>query len=353
MATRTVTNGVGKLICFNKHQTFLKGFIGVVTAALIGGSSWVNADSAVPDDGVVDDTVRIIGGSKAPAGKWPSMVALVNASGTSLFNRQFCGGTKVAERWVLTAAHCMFDFNGTLRSADSMNVVGDIIDLADASATEVVVSNIYVHPQYNNSAQNPINDIALLELGSDIDIDSVALYTQPQATLVNINAAIVGWGAVDLTNGQASYPTMLQEAVVPVVSQATCNAPESYNGFIEEGQVCAGFKNGGIDSCSGDSGGPLFVSVDGVTHQAGITSFGNGCAEPNFYGVYSEVAHFTDWLAQYLPEGSIDGSDPASNTGGIQQQVAGFSPSERSSSGAAWALLVLVLAGFVGRRRTV
>lgn len=316
---------------------------GVISATLLLGSPSVGADSedfSGVATAIVDDT-RIIGGGKAPAGKWPSMVALVNSSGTTLFNRQFCGGTKVADRWILTAAHCMFDFSGNLRTPDSLKVVGGITDLADAAAVEVVVSNIYLHPSYSNTAANPVNDIALLELGEDLgdEVESVPLYTQPQTTLVGVNAAIVGWGAVDLTDGQASFPTHLQEAVVPVVSVEQCNAMESYQGFIQQGQMCAGYKNGGIDSCSGDSGGPLFIQVGGEVHQAGITSFGNGCAEPNFYGVYSEVASFESWLSQYVPEYQSEDGEP----GGVPQQVDGFEPSNRASSGAAWGMLLLLI----------
>jgi secreted trypsin-like serine protease len=51
--------------------------------------------------------------------------------------------------------------------------------------------------------------------------------------------------------------------------------------------VCAGAPN--IDSCYGDSGGPLFARNNGSPIQIGIVSWGNGCAKKRFPGVYSEV----------------------------------------------------------------
>ncbi|MEM7029316.1 MAG: trypsin-like serine protease [Chloroflexota bacterium] len=67
-------------------------------------------------------------------------------------------------------------------------------------------------------------------------------------------------------------------------------------GGLTDNMLCAGFDAGGKDTCQGDSGGPLIVP-DGVNwKQAGVVSFGEGCARPGQYGVYARVSRYIDWI---------------------------------------------------------
>jgi secreted trypsin-like serine protease len=72
---------------------------------------------------------------------------------------------------------------------------------------------------------------------------------------------------------------------VPVVSDATCKT--AYGAALDEAtELCAGAA--GIDSCSGDSGGPLFANAN-PRIQVGIVTWGYGCAKKRYPGVYAEV----------------------------------------------------------------
>jgi secreted trypsin-like serine protease len=91
---------------------------------------------------------------------------------------------------------------------------------------------------------------------------------------------------------------LLQEVAVPIVDSTRCQAGYSgTNVRITANMLCAGLTQGGKDSCQGDSGGPLVVKgADGKWQQAGVVSFGIGCARPERFGVYTRVANYVPWI---------------------------------------------------------
>ena len=53
--------------------------------------------------GVVNDAQRIVGGTETAPNKYPWIVALWSTDG----NYQFCGGSILNQKFILTAAHCV------------------------------------------------------------------------------------------------------------------------------------------------------------------------------------------------------------------------------------------------------
>jgi hypothetical protein len=89
----------------------------------------------------------------------------------------------------------------------------------------------------------------------------------------------------------------MREVSVPITTDAACRT--AYNNFDATSMICAGFPQGGRDSCQGDSGGPL-MAADGT--QVGVVSFGAGCAQANFPGVYARVSTYsTTFIQQQTP----------------------------------------------------
>jgi secreted trypsin-like serine protease len=235
----------------------------------------------------------IVGGRQAAPGRWPFQVGLLLASITDNFKAQFCGGTIVDEEFILTAAHC-----ATILTADKLHILTGTQSLARGGRRREVRA-IKVHPKYN--AHTFDFDVAIVQLKNKIpDLgpgDKAKILTRADEAQLAPNGMttfVTGWG--DTGNG---FPTNLRQVSVPIVGRIICNGPKSYDGEVTARMLCAGLREGGRDSCQGDSGGPLLVrnDVGRFVMQAGITSWGEGCALPDFYGVYSRVAAMEHWIA--------------------------------------------------------
>ncbi|XP_077869432.1 prostasin-like, partial [Saccoglossus kowalevskii] len=246
---------------------------------------------------------RIVGGENASPGAWPWQAQLYYIP----WDFVACGGTLIGARHVISAAHC---FQGDMSNSAHWKVRLGRHTLSgdtsfDSEAIEVDVAEVIVHPQYSNQVELN-NDIAILVLAEDVipsnkinyacmDIEHETHFDQHSYCFIS------GWGYT-LSNGKQSE--ILQEAMVPLISQELCNAPSSYDGLLTENMMCAGYLGGGVDACQGDSGGPL-VCIDkgddglGYWYLTGITSFGNGCANAGFPGVYTKISQYIEWLGDH------------------------------------------------------
>ncbi|KZS21694.1 Uncharacterized protein APZ42_011683 [Daphnia magna] len=119
-------------------------------------------------------------------------------------------------------------------------------------------------------------------------------------TYANKSAVIAGWGTT--TSGGSISPVLLK-ATVQVLDNTICTKQYGSSLFVSANMLCAAAP--GKDTCQGDSGGPLLV--DGV--QVGITSWGYGCASPNYAGVYTRVTSYVDWIS------ATQASNPAPASG--------------------------------------
>jgi secreted trypsin-like serine protease len=255
---------------------------------------------------------RIVGGRPAPEGAFPWMVALLNAAEPDPFQALSCGGSLIAPEWVVTAAHCFFDEQGEqVMSAQNLDLLLGTTVLQIGAGQRIRAAQIVLNPGYNPQVGTlGGNDIALVRLSRPVALPTLPLVQPNQTNLTapGTLATILGWGATfpsALDQEPSGFALDLQQAEVPIVANEVCNAPQSYNGTILDTMLCAGFPQGGVDTCKGDSGGPLVVPTSSGFALAGITSFGRGCAQPNFYGVYTRVSSFVGFVQ------SVIGSAPS------------------------------------------
>ncbi|WP_395791853.1 serine protease [Aquimonas sp.] len=217
----------------------------------------------------------IVGGTLATASDNPFQVALLQRNIANTANAQFCGGTLYKANYIITAAHCS-DFVTT----GQVQVLTGTRRL-DGSGVRRNVTRIVIHPSYNASTYD--YDVAVWQLSSSATgapLASLATADPAQGTAL----LATGWGA---TSEGGSSPIDLRKVSVPLASRTNCNDSNSYSGEITSRMLCAGRDSGGIDTCQGDSGGPLARG----SVLTGITSWGNGCASPNYFGVYTRISN--------------------------------------------------------------
>ncbi|MGW6746664.1 serine protease [Streptomyces sp. NPDC055025] len=216
----------------------------------------------------------VVGGTRAAQGEFPFMVRLSMG----------CGGALYSPTVVLTAAHCV----SASGNNTSITATAGVVDLNSTSAIKVRSTKVLRAPGYNGAGK----DWALIKLAQPINLPTLKIATTTQYNTGTFTVA--GWGAATEGGAQQRY---LLKASVPFVSDASCNS--SYGGdIIASEEICAGYAQGGTDTCQGDSGGPMFRKDSaGAFIQVGIVSWGNGCARPNYPGVYTEVSTFASAIA--------------------------------------------------------
>lgn len=235
---------------------------------------------------------KIVGGIPAPEQAYPWQVALYWPE-YGPARGQFCGGSVINKRWVLTAAHCV-DGGTTVNHVSVYMGSNSLYSDGDSFKVKKIIK----HENYNSRTME--NDIALLELVGDASVTPIDPLSASQESLSapGILATVTGWG---VTSEGGRPPSSLMEVGVKIVSNEECNNPLSYAGEITPTMICAGFRTGGKDSCQGDSGGPLVVpNRKGGYLLSGVVSWGEGCARPSKYGVYTRVSKYGGWINNKL-----------------------------------------------------
>ncbi len=240
------------------------------------------ADESPPD-------TQIIGGDPVPAGTYPFQAAILNEHNRgSDYDKQICGGSLVDDEWVLTAAHCVTNGRGRPTNPRTLAVTVGRTVLSSDQGERHAVTEVRVHPNYNPNTL--AFDAALLRLAGRSSIAPIRAATladdgfEAEGTMLTVS----GWG--DTAPGRpVIYPDQLHAVDVPVVSDATCDDNYAAVGGIDPAtMLCAGEE--GVDSCVGDSGGPLFTTdTGGGFVQMGVVSWGIGCGLADYPGVYAEV----------------------------------------------------------------
>jgi secreted trypsin-like serine protease len=340
-----------------------------LVAALVVLSLGLPAGAGAADGSVQP---RVVGGSSASISQYPWQAAVVfspSKVGGDAQQRQFCGGSLLTSRIVVTAAHCVYDTDpdcsllcvisdpGGDHTAkldpNDVDVVLGRTKLSDSSqGAELAVSAVAYRSNYNPNYQGdgvPRFDVAYLVLSSASGQSQLKIAGTDEGELWDAGSyvEVTGWGGTTACTGLCLTTTpsdTLQKAGINVIADSTCGSSAIYGSDFDPGtMLCAGNLSGGVDSCKGDSGGPLQAPVAGGGYRlVGLTSWGEGCAQANAPGVYTRVAGATMrsliesdvsalQSANGLPAESIFGSGgrPVEEQQGTAQPLAGHAAAKR------------------------
>ncbi|XP_053338186.1 complement factor I-like [Clarias gariepinus] len=207
-----------------------------------------------------------------------------------------CSGAYLGGCWVLTAAHCVRQKPQSYRTKLSLWKKFSFLSTTDS----IPVKNIIIHQDYNPRTNE--NDIALIQL-EELAYEKECLHPNPAVRPVcvpwsplqfppNYTCTVSGWGH----DKQGSKVNILRWANVSLIPNCESYYKERYH----KGMMCAGDLEGNVYSCPGESGSPLVCKdASGVSYVWGIVSGKDKCGEPGFPRVYTQVAHYFEWIRQH------------------------------------------------------
>ncbi|XP_039271111.2 uncharacterized protein LOC120345645 isoform X1 [Styela clava] len=255
--------------------------------------------------------LRIVGGETAVKGSWPWMVQIEKiANGKYSLT---CGGTLICDRWVLTASHCFLapgkgwvelDVRKYRLHIGKHHKDYNLLDLATGMLANIVPQRIIPHEDYDVTSQ--MNDIALIQLPNRIPLNKLirpaCVFNQSfdfYPSFVNGESCIsAGWGAetnIDIKT-TTTIIRVLKQVKLYARRHSLCR--DLFRHFDINKMHCVGGQKN-VDTCPGDSGGPLMCKRGDRWYVDGIVSFGLQCGVQDEPGVYTRVAYYNSWIHKY------------------------------------------------------
>lgn len=243
-------------------------------------------------DTILNYCKKIIGGNIINGNelKYPFMATIWYLDGENFSFK--CGASYIGKNFFITAAHCLKqrDPKMTIIRMGSNNLT----NLQDIFR----IKQIYIHPKFNR--ENLKNDIAVIETITQPDNIKYTPVRLPCNHLINIcytvgsTVRVIGYGKED-KKGNKQYVDNLKEVDLKV---KTLNDTKYTSSLICSDVFLAGDEKDGVilDSCTGDSGGPCMKKIKDNWVLVGIVSWGNGCGEAKFPGVYTKVLSYHNWI---------------------------------------------------------
>lgn len=274
----------------------------------------------------LDVASRIIGGLQTDPGRLPWQVRLSLRLSSRVSG--ICGGSVIADRWVVTAAHCLKNLNASNQLIELSAQDVQVEMFRRGQARDISVDRIFIHPDWDGNFRNR-NDIALLRVSGDLlENSAIQLISEAEFQSANrqfeqtwianqdrpANAIASGYGIIQQNPVQQPNLNALHYVwlSIPPLTERRCLIRNSANRPIPNDQtlVCAASPEVNVarDTCRGDSGGPLVwqnpqrkSDSDFGFRLIGVTSFGpQNCNETNVQSGYASIRNYRNWVDETL-----------------------------------------------------
>lgn len=310
-------------VCLNKRTLILITLVIIILSIITSFTVFLNSikTSYKSRASEPESPSAIVGGTEVvDPTKWPFIV-YISKPGNLLDDASSCDGTLIDSQWILTAGHCVSDRFGNLLNKNGFVISIGSNNRDSKSMNDFYVDSIYRHPNYGSKGRYTINDLALIHLKSEITgIETVSLSSDSTIEQDGRMAVVIGWGA----NVTSSSPYILNQAVIPILSNARANKKDWENGTLISAQIAAGYPKGKTGSCWGDSGGPLLIQSNSKWIQVGIISAFGGwdCRDPKHPGINTRISYsgtdqdkyinYIEWIKKTI---KLDSGKPFTGVG--------------------------------------
>lgn len=243
----------------------------------------------------------IVGGQPSSIAAYPWLASVEYRGPVDKFG---CGGSVIAPRLILTAAHCVVTGTGKVGVAENFSVLTGASKLDEATPERTSsVSQVLVDPGYD--PRRTLNDIALLVLSAPVAAPTVAVASAADAALTapGTQLAVAGWGLTDFE--PPTPPNLVRDAQLVVQDASFCKRkllPFLFS-YSPASQFCVKTaSNPGAGLCNGDSGGPgVAQRPDGSLVQVGVISLkGSLDCSPSSPQVLARVDRASAWIAAWI-----------------------------------------------------
>nr|BAB32453.1 HI-5a [Chaetoceros compressus] len=307
----------------SRHRlaAFIIAFVGLAYTATILSPGSVTNNHEKPKDKVPKSSsgdpvakietafhkIDIIDGDLVDRGEYPWYASIMYPE----FDFQFlgCGATLVTPEYALSAAHCNISTRDGKTILDSSLVIGNycmeaypaggedevLINLGDncGQFSETIgIKSITPHPSYIPDT-NEDNDFMLIQLEKRASTIPVPMdhgdFTDDYDDLW-----VIGFGDRD-KGGNYKYSERIQEVKVSYIPNSKCQKLNRHFKITDD-MMCTGAP--GKDACQPDSGGPLYDKER--NKLVGVVSWGIGCADPTYPGVYARITSQWDWISSTI-----------------------------------------------------